>query len=120
MKIEILEKLNGTDVMRRSGYGLINDHRTGLTSFVRTLGSGFYPRYHAYLDPKLIKLHLDQKQASYEGSNAHSGEYEGEAVEREGERIKAVMEKMLADLSPAVEEVKKPKSKGLWSWFLGD
>jgi hypothetical protein len=39
-----------------------------------------------------INLHLDQKQASYGGSSAHNGEYGGETVETEGERVKRVIE----------------------------
>ena len=34
-----------------------------------------------------LNLHLDQKQASYEGFRKHSGEYDGSTVEAEAERI---------------------------------
>ena len=36
-----------------------------------------------------VNLHLDQKAPVYEGAAAHSGEYEGEVVSREAERLKA-------------------------------
>jgi hypothetical protein len=38
-----------------------------------------------------FNLHLDQKQPSYSGSRAHSGEYDGELVESEMERLKAYL-----------------------------
>jgi hypothetical protein len=60
-------------------------------SFIRRLGSGAYPRYHAYLkndqERLMIELHLDQKKVSYEGQKAHSGEYDGELLIQEKIRI---------------------------------
>jgi hypothetical protein len=35
----------------------------------------------------VFNLHLDQKKTSYEGSHAHSGQYDGEVVDREADRI---------------------------------
>jgi len=85
--------LNPRQLLRRCGYAEFVDPRTGETSYVRRLSNGFYPRFHAYLERKedgfQVNIHLDQKQASYHGHTKHSGEYEGEVVEREGERIKA-------------------------------
>lgn len=81
--------------MRRCGYAEIHDRLSGKTSYVRRLSWNFYPRFHAYLEADgerlMIDLHLDQKKPSYHGSAAHSGEYNGEAVEREAERIKALL-----------------------------
>jgi len=78
--------------MRRIGYGEIFDSKTQHISYVRRLSGGHYPRLHAYVDDIeggiAIKLHLDQKKASYEGQKAHSGEYEGPIVKEEIERIK--------------------------------
>lgn len=81
---------------RQLGYAEFIDHRTGQTSYVRRLAGNFYPRFHLYLEEKngqlIFNLHLDQKQASYQGCSAHSGEYDGAVVEREGERIKKEMD----------------------------
>lgn len=79
--------------IRQTGYGFIRDRHSGKESYVRRLGGGFYPRLHMYIEDRgdavSFNLHLDQKQASYEGSNMHSGEYDGEVVESEMERIKS-------------------------------
>jgi len=56
-----------------------------------------YPRFHFYLNIEgknlIFNLHLDQKKPIYEGAPAHAGEYEGELVEKEAERIKQILEK---------------------------
>lgn len=81
---------------RKIGYrpiGVENDQY----SIVKTLMLGRdYPRLHIYIrkigeSEFEINLHLDQKKPSYEGSTAHSGEYEGELVEKEAERIKQLL-----------------------------
>jgi hypothetical protein len=81
------------NLLRQAGYVYLMDRNTGQESFVRRFGRGFYPRFHLYLEEKngqiILNLHLDQKQASYDGANAHNGEYDGEVVEREIERIKS-------------------------------
>ncbi len=60
-------------------------------SFIRRLGAGDYPRFHAYVqsesDRVVIDLHLDQKKVSYEGHKAHSGEYGGDLLIQEKIRI---------------------------------
>ncbi len=66
--------------------------------FVRRLAGVDFPRFHIYShlekDPTsniqnlIINLHLDQKKPSYEGTAAHGGEYSGELVQEEIERIK--------------------------------
>jgi len=76
--------------LRRLGYfGLLV---RGETSYVKRLSrTQYYPRFHLYLnelgDKITFNLHLDQKHASYEGSSAHSGEYDGDTVQAEAERI---------------------------------
>lgn len=81
--------------IRRCGYGrMVN--RDGQVSYVRRLDHGMlYPRFHVYLkdyvDVVQINLHLDQKAPVYEGVTAHSGEYDGEVVEREAERMQAII-----------------------------
>ncbi len=82
--------------LRRAGYGYIRDRQRGKESFVRRLGSGFYPRLHMYAQDRgeqiIFDLHLDQKQASYQGSHMHNAEYEGEIVKVEIERLKSLLE----------------------------
>jgi hypothetical protein len=77
--------------IRRAGYAYFFDRRSGKESYSKRLGSGFYPKFHIYIKENgekiIFDLHLDQKQASYKGSNMHSGEYEGEAVETEIRRL---------------------------------
>ena len=81
--------------MRWAGYGFIRDHRTGHDSFVRRLGSGFYPRLHMYIEEQgdriALNLHLDQKQASYAGARMHNAEYDGPPVEEEISRLKNLL-----------------------------
>lgn len=66
--------------------------------FVRPLLGRDYPRFHLYIKEDkeksalFLNLHLDQKKPSYAGSPAHSGEYQGELVEKEAERIKEIVE----------------------------
>lgn len=79
-------------LMRRCGYGKMVGRNTGQTSYMRMLRPGtLYPRFHAYVEVCdggiQVNLHLDQRQPSYEGTSAHGGEYEGEVVEHEGNRI---------------------------------
>lgn len=85
---------NVYNLMRQAGY---HPHETGggkagELSFVRRLNAADYPRFHAYVsrETNKINLHLDQKKPSYEGTVAHSGEYQGELVEKEAERIKKI------------------------------
>lgn len=80
--------------MRGLGYAP-HENRAGL-SFVRRLGRNEYPKFHVYINEEgaeeiILNLHLDQKAPSYAGSSAHSGEYEGEVVEKEIERIKDLL-----------------------------
>ena len=80
-----------------------NPHKNNEISYARSLDPGrFYPRFHIYIEevkPRtdsqsefgagvIFDLHLDQKRPIYEGVTAHSGEYDGEVVEREAERIR--------------------------------
>ena len=95
MRIEIaLPKENILTVMRHCGYAPEGaDESTGELKWTRPLIGRRYPRFHIYsrVSPDntkaTLELHLDQKQPSYEGSRAHSGEYDGLGVEREAKRI---------------------------------
>lgn len=81
--------------LRKAGYGYIEDRRRGVSSFVRRLGAGHYPRLHLYIEREngavSFNLHLDQKQASYSGSHMHNAEYGGEIVAGEMERLKGLL-----------------------------
>ncbi len=82
--------------LRRAGYKPEgSDERTGELKFVKSITGTPYPRFHIYCrqesDTASCNLHLDQKRPSYEGSSAHSGEYDGALVETEVERIKSLL-----------------------------
>lgn len=88
--------MQGEQVARLAGYGLINDYRRDKQSFVRHFGRGLYPRFHLYISEDregrvIFDLHLDQKSASYEGSHMHNAEYDGEMVEAEINRLKVLI-----------------------------
>ena len=92
MIITILRPAYHLDVvLRRAGYVPFRDPRSGEESYVRRLGTHFYPRFHLYISEAegmlRLNLHLDQKQASYQGFRKHSGEYSGSTVEAEAERL---------------------------------
>lgn len=98
MKIIIEKALDSPlNILRRSGYAFLRkDERTGELSFIKRVSNGDYPRFHVYAkqDEKgnvQVNLHLDQKKASYEGTSAHSGEYESSEnqwLEKEAEIIR--------------------------------
>ena len=72
------------NILRRAGYAFLRkDEKTGEMSFVKRAGNADYPRFHIYVKTlgytgAEINLHLDQKKTSYEGTRAHSGEYNSE------------------------------------------
>ena len=78
--------------MRKCNYGEVRGREV---SYARRLAGTQYPRFHAYIDLKddgfTINLHLDQKKACYEGTTAHSGEYDGELVKDEGDRLEKIL-----------------------------
>lgn len=82
--------------VRDLGYRPLAVTAEGELNCVRPLAGQDYPRFHCYIKEEgavlLINLHLDQKKPSYAGSSAHSGEYEGEIVENEAERIRNIFE----------------------------
>lgn len=85
-------KENVYNLMRRVGYiFLAEDRATGEMNFIRPLVIGGYPRFHIYCKMEnevlIFNLHLDQKKPIYKGAIAHSGDYNGEVVEKEKERI---------------------------------
>jgi len=77
---------------RKAGYAIIHNRHTGKDSFVRPFTVNNYPRLHMYVmeeeeDKIVMHLHLDQKEPSYKGVNAHNAEYEGPVVEEEVKRL---------------------------------
>jgi len=117
MHIPIPLTLNPLEAIRRCGYGLINSQNN--PSFVRRLGTLNYPRFHVYVKDRDINLHLDQKQASYEGYGAHSGEYDGDTVEREAQRIEGILEQLAQERSAPEENIFKAEGRGFWSKLFG-
>ncbi len=84
---------NPRNILRKAGYAEIYDPVMKKTSYSLRLGSGRYPRFHCYVKESEtavgFSLHVDQKEASYEGADhMHSGEYDGKLVEEEMGRIR--------------------------------
>lgn len=127
MKI-FLQNLKDTPrtLIRRAGYGEHYDARSQQISYSRRLGTGVFPKYHVYLEEKNggveVSLHLDQKQASYGVGHMHSGDYEGENIERELERIRQSFEKPASgetDEDDDNDNDDEPKGKGFFGKIFG-
>lgn len=91
-------KDNIYSLMRKLGYHFINkDEGTSEYNFIRPFRS--YPRFHIYLKVEnenlIFNLHLDQKRPIYKGTIAHSGEYDGEVVEKEVKKVKEILNKAI-------------------------
>jgi len=90
MKFGLKNNANVLALTRKIGY-VIRGKKKEELDCVRYLSSQSYPRFHLYIkedgDNLRFNLHLDQKKPSYKGSSAHSGEYEGDLIEKEKERI---------------------------------
>ena len=101
--------------LRRAGYALIFDRRRGAQSFVKRLGNNFYPRLHLYFsingDNITFDIHLDQKQASYEGSHMHNAEYDNEFVAREINYLKSLLGIMDSNSTPLPPKADNPRTK---------
>lgn len=94
--LSVVEGTNPQMTINRCGYATFRDPNTGQTSFVRRLGNYFFPRFHLYInaiDEKGMhcSLHLDMKKPTYIRGHAHSGEYDGEQVTKEMERIRFIV-----------------------------
>jgi len=101
-----IKKVNTShkNLMRVCGYKEIyNPHKQNEVSYARSLeASRFYPRFHIYIEKIVndgieISLHLDMKRPSYAGTSAHSGEYDGDLVKREAQRIKNISDKFISE-----------------------
>ncbi len=68
------------------------DEKTKDLNFTHPIRGNAFPRFHVYLkihgENLIFNLHLDQRAPIYQGVAAHQGEYSGELVEKEAERIK--------------------------------
>ena len=123
MKINFNQKLNQNPefLIRRCGYGLVRDPRAQEVSYSRRLGGGIYPRFHLYInseDPLVLNLHLDQKQASYEGYTAHSGDYDSDLVKQEAQRIYNLILQQVNEVGE-VEKFDEDEKKGFFSRLFG-
>lgn len=83
---------NVYNLMRGLSYHFLGkDEKTGEMNYVRSFGNDNYPRFHLFIkidgSDMVFNLHLDQKKPSYGGA-AHSGEYDGDLVVKEAEKIK--------------------------------
>ncbi|MBU2539834.1 hypothetical protein KJ786_01585 [Patescibacteria group bacterium] len=98
----IVKNTNETivNMAKKIGYKIGRKSENGEESLVKDLSRGYgYPRFHVFIKKDedhnefIFNLHLDQKFASYEnsGAHSHSGEYDGEIIENEAERIKKVL-----------------------------
>lgn len=78
--------------MRMVGYHKISQEANGELNYAKPLNQAGYPRFHIYLRENkteyVFSLHLDQKRPVYKGARAHSGEYAGQIIQEEAERIR--------------------------------
>ncbi|MFA4845107.1 MAG: hypothetical protein WC654_00935 [Patescibacteria group bacterium] len=109
---------NARGLLRRLGYGEHRGHEGQLSYTLRVTGE-LYPRYHAYIENRdgglQVNLHVDQKAASYEGTSAHAGEYEGPLVESEMGRIAQFVQGLTSQpTKPSIPPPSSPSKKGFW------
>lgn len=92
MKFTLLGPFNDNiyNLMRTIGYHF-QRQETASSEFAFTRPRIGYPRLHLFVKMEggnfLCTLHLDQKKPAYQGTHAHSGEYDGMIVENEVKRI---------------------------------
>jgi len=94
MKILLPDKfsVNIRQFLQRNGYASHLQTKLDRLSFIKRLTSDNFPRFHIYIEKDLrgknyLTLHLDQKKPSYEGTHAHSGEYDGDLVRNEAQAL---------------------------------
>lgn len=118
---------NAPNLLRRCGYIEIYDRKSGKTSFSRKLRSDHYPRFHVYIgrdEPGSlqINMHLDMKKPSYEGSSAHSGEYDGPLIANEARRVQGILAGLMAGQgkgSAAPDAGMSEPKKSFWENIFG-
>lgn len=93
--IQTPSKDNIYNLMRNTGYHFVRKNKEEY-NFIKPIGGDAFPRFDIYLKidggDLVINLHLDQKKPIYKGMPAHAGEYDGELVEKEAERIKQILQ----------------------------
>lgn len=108
---------NARNLMRRMGYGEHRGHENQL-SYARRVSGQLFPRYHAYVEDRdggiQINLHVDQKEASYSGTSAHSGEYNGPLVDSEMQRIAQFIATTTSKPVSAPDATQTKTKKGFW------
>jgi hypothetical protein len=115
---------NARNLLRRLGYGEQRT-RAGQISYVKRVAGERFPRYHAYVEDMnggiQVNLHVDQKEASYEGTSAHAGEYEGPLVEREMTRIAGFVTSLKngTGTEQPTSTNSEEKKKGFWGTLFG-
>lgn len=117
-----LKKLNITPehFLKKCGYlEIANPHKGGEISYARSLDYGrFYPRFHIYVEKTAgqftLNLHLDAKKPSYQGTSAHSGEYDSAVVEEEAARIRKISDRLLAESTTADKLIGFQNKKSWW------
>ncbi len=82
-------------LMRRIGYLPLRDPKSGELAYVRHLGRGFYPRFHAHpLQDQngnlIIDLHFENAKPMHLAGTTRV-EKEGQVLEDEVKRIKIVL-----------------------------
>lgn len=110
MRITITTTDNATNFLRRAGYGFQKEGGREV-AFVRRVGGGMFPRYHAYVVEGsgriTVNLHVDQRAPTYGRNSAHSGEYDGPLVEGEAARLRALVAVAPPQAAPKSPEEKK-------------
>ncbi len=106
IKIDSNISISADKLIKRCGYAELKDKK-GELSYVRRLRGYRYPRFHVYIEKGYFNLHLDQKGPRYQGTKAHSGEYEGEVIKKEAERIKQYIKKIKHAQKGLVKEMEK-------------
>ncbi len=111
--------------LRRCGYIEIqNPHKNFEISYARSLDPGrFYPRFHVYLETAEngtgLSIHLDAKKPSYEGSSAHSGEYDSPLVKEEAGRMQNLAKDFPLQMAGKKISLGFGSEKSWWQKLLG-
>lgn len=90
------KKDNVYNLMRDINYHFVSKAgRNGEMNFVHPIRGNTFPRFHIFAkidgEKFIFNLHLDQRAPVYGGVAAHEGEYSGELIEKEAERIKKAL-----------------------------
>lgn len=98
MQIKIDGQKAGNNIfhlMRQIGYSELRDPRTRQVGYIRKMGSGFYPRFHAHAfsDPEnnlILDLHFENYKPMHKMGTSRV-ENDGAVLEQEIERIKMML-----------------------------